>query len=273
MNTTLIGDQFETKSLEIIKRVIEEEQLGHLGKHLRIYTKKEKGYYSATRQKDIYFDLTIEVWPPGASRYVLIYIIECKNYNKRVPVDDTEEFCYKIQQVSGVNVKGIFISNAPLQQSAFNVADSVGMMVIQGESSDNYKLILHKTDKRLNQERIPFIHTTKDEGLFDDGITLVERLIDKKITKIFEENTNISRVSYNIDKLSKSDIENYSKIELDKINPRILSSFYQLSIEAFTKFLQEKEQIFIIENEESLLGWCDIKNRTIGVNRAIKNTS
>ena len=59
MNNVEKGDQFELKSLSIIKRVIEEEQLGHLSEHLKIFEKKE--YFSSDRQKDIEFDLTIEV--------------------------------------------------------------------------------------------------------------------------------------------------------------------------------------------------------------------
>ena len=53
---------------------------------------KDRGFFSSNRngskgRDDIWsfvlppvlFDLTIEVWPPGANRYVLIYIIECKS--------------------------------------------------------------------------------------------------------------------------------------------------------------------------------------------------
>ena len=77
LNTVEIGDKFESKSLDIIKKLIEEEQLGHMTEYIRIFQKKE--YYSTLRKKNIKFDLTIEVWPPGANRYVLLYIIECKS--------------------------------------------------------------------------------------------------------------------------------------------------------------------------------------------------
>lgn len=146
LNTTQIGDNFESRSLAIIKKVIEDEQLGYLGKHLKIFTKNDKGYYSHHRKGEIYFDIIIEVWPPGANRYVLIYFIECKDYQTRVPINDVEEFHKKIEQVSGVNAKGIFISNSPLQKAAYNYAESVGMMLIQAEAVDNYNIILHKTN-------------------------------------------------------------------------------------------------------------------------------
>jgi hypothetical protein len=206
INTVSKGDSFEEKSMHIIKKVMEEEQLGHLSKHLKIFTKKDKGYYSIRRNKEIFFDITIEVWPPGAKRYSLIYIIECKSYGKRIPVDDIEEFHNKIQQVSGVNVKGIFITDAPLQEGAYNVAESVGMMVIQGESSDDFQIILHKSNNS-NNGSIPFVKNTKEANLLDDGVKMIENLIDKKLNNIFVPESKNGAVGYNIEKLSKQDIE------------------------------------------------------------------
>jgi hypothetical protein len=163
INTTEIGDKFENKPLDIIRKVIEEEQLGLLSDYIKIFQKKE--YPSTLRKKTIKFDLTIEVWPPGANRYVLLYIIECKDYEKRVPVCKIEDFHSKILQVAGVNVKGIFISNSPLQESGYNIAESVGMMVIQGESSDDYKIILHKKSHSDILDRIPIVKETIESRL------------------------------------------------------------------------------------------------------------
>ena len=103
-NTTQVGNEFEIKAFDIINRVIQQEQLGHCSKYIKLFQKK--GYYSALRKKDIIFDITIEVWPPGANRYVLLYVIECKSYDTKVPVNDVEEFHHKIQQISGVNEIG-----------------------------------------------------------------------------------------------------------------------------------------------------------------------
>lgn len=273
VNTTEIGDNFESKSLNIIKKVIEEEQLGHLAKHLKIFSKKR--YYSNLRKKNIKFDLTIEVWPPGANRYVIIYIIECKDYDKRVPVDDIEEFHHKIQQVSGVNVKGIFISNSPLQEGGFNIAESVGMMVIQGESSDDFKIVLHKTNRNRKSNKIPFINETLDIGLIDAGSEQIEKLVDKKILGILYENLSKSHVSYNIDKLSKKDIEQIVNKELNKVNPKILSEAKSLSSKSLINYVQDELNIRVvdIEFQSNLLGTSDIRNSNIGLNKTIKGTN
>lgn len=269
---------FESKSLEIIKKVIQEEQLGHLSKHLKIFTKKDKSYYSSLRKKDIFFDITIEVWPPGATRYSLIYIIECKSYSKRVPVDDIEEFYSKIQQVSGVNVKAIFISNAPLQEGGFNVAESIGMMVIQGESANNYNIILHKATRQWaveDQNCLPFITATLHAASLGEGDKLIEKLIDRKLTEIFRKNQDARAVSYNIDKLTKVDIEGMANVILGAINPKIVSEAYPLSVKQLENYLKEQEKIKIIDfaDNDSLLGWCNIKANMIGVNRLVTGSS
>lgn len=267
------GDEFEFKSLNIIKKVIEEEQLGHLSKYIKIYTKNDKGYYSERRKKEIYFDITIEVWPPNAARYSLIYIIECKNYDKRVPVDDIEEFHSKIQQVSGVNVKGIFITNSPLQESAYNVAESLGMMVVQGESSENYNIILHKSNVR-NVSNIPFVISTKETILLDEGVNLIEKLIDDKINNIFIPVFKEKFVSYNIDKLSKKDIEDIATNIINMIDPEVISQGRSMSVSKLIKYLEKHEKLSIIEDNSNsqLLGWCDIKKMKIGINSKIRNT-
>jgi len=273
LNTTEIGDRFESKSLEIIKKVIEEEQLGHLTEYIKIFQKKE--YYSIYRKKSIKFDLTIEVWPPGATRYVLLYIIECKDYNKRVPVSKVEDFHSKILQVAGVNVKGIFISNSPLQEAAFNIAESTGMMVIQGESSTDYNIILHKKSKQVSSDKIPFISETIDVSLIDTGIEHIERLIDKKILNAFQLISEDSKISYNIDKLSKEDIEFIASQELNNLNPRILSEAHLLSVKKLIDYLNNEFRIEFIDivGESKPLGFCDIKENLIGINKSIKGTN
>lgn len=267
------GDDFEHKSLSIIKRVIEEEQLGHLSKYIRIFTRKDKGYYSSLRKKEIFFDITIEVWPPNATRYSIIYIIECKNYDKRVPVDDIEEFYVKIQQVSGVNVKGIFITNSPLQEGAYNFAESVGMMVVQGESSENFNIILHKGSS-INNSKIPFILSTIEENLLDQGISLIEKIIDNKISNIFIPSFKNNFVSYNIDKLSKKDIENITTNIIKIIDPEVINQGLSMSYPKLIKHLEEHEKISVIEENSNaqVLGWCDIKEMKIGINSKIRNT-
>jgi len=272
INTTKLGDQFEAKSLDIIMKVIEDGQLAHLADHVKIFQKKE--YYSSLRKKNIKFDLTIEVWPPGANRYVLIYIIECKDYDKRVPVSKIEDFHSKILQVAGVNVKGIFITNSPLQEGGYNIAESVGMMVIQGESSNDYKIVLHKANREEKINKLPFIIETIDRGVVDIGVNYIENLIDKEIINVFELISDNSRISYNLGKLSKETIEEFANAELNKIDSKILSSAYTLTAEKLIKYLDSEYGIKIVDFDDKtdLLGSCDIKNNIIRISRSLQGT-
>jgi restriction endonuclease Mrr len=165
LNTTKLGDDFESRSLEIIKKVIQEGQLGHMIDFLHFIPKAK--YHSAKRKKEVTFDLAIEVWPPGAKRYVMVYLIECKNYKRRVSVDKINNFLFDLNEVGFANAKGIFISNSPLQEAAFNTADSAGMMVIQGESAENFKIVLHRRNGVQESKKIPFIKESIIEDLLD----------------------------------------------------------------------------------------------------------
>ncbi|QJW90266.1 ImmA/IrrE family metallo-endopeptidase [Spirosoma taeanense] len=156
MNTVLKGDKFENECFILIKRLLDNFQLGPLPSICRIFQKK--GYYSCRRQSDIIFDLSIEVWPEGAANFSLLYLIECKDYKGKVPINDLEEFEKKIQEVTGVNCKGVFITRNGFQEGSFNFARTGGMMLIEASSQLTFNIILHKANRfRQQEEEIDFI--------------------------------------------------------------------------------------------------------------------
>jgi len=270
MNTKKIGDEFESRGLEIINRVIQEEQLGHTAKFLKIIP--QAPYYSQSRKKNVIFDLVIEVWPPAATRYTVIYIIECKNYQKRVPVEKIKSFLFDVNEIGFANAKGIFISNSPLQEAAYNLADSKGMMVIEGESAENYKIVLYKTNRNISLPQIPFINETVNTDLIDSGVHLIEKLVDQKILGALQENISASNVSYGIDRLSKEIIEQTANAELNKMNPQILLQAYHISPKSFSEFILRNYGIEIINTNSELLGSYDFDSNTISINKDIINT-
>ena len=107
MNTVKTGDNFEKKCKVIITKAINNSEFGISPSFCTIYEKKK--YYSIKRNGDIIFDLVIEVKPPKAKKPFLVCIIECKNLNKAVPVDDIEEFESKVSGLQGFQTKKIFI--------------------------------------------------------------------------------------------------------------------------------------------------------------------
>lgn len=269
LNTTAKGNDFEDRCLKIMERIISDGQLGHLGGMLK-YIPKAK-YYSNKRKKDITFDLAIEVWTPGASKYVSIYLIECKNYKRRVSVDKVNTFLYDLSEVGPANAKAIFITNSPLQEAAYNTADSAGMMVVQGESADDYRIILHKTNRKDVNREIPFVKDTVQEDILDEGAKLIIKLIDEQLLNAFQPILDLNRVAYGIDRLSKARIIEIANYQLKKINPKILSEGLIFGPSTMKKYMLETYgiEVYDFEGEEGMLGLCDLENNRIGISKSI----
>ena len=52
--------------------------------------RRKPGYFSRDRNKDIVFDVSVEVSRKGGVTPYWIWVWECKNYTHSVPVDDVE---------------------------------------------------------------------------------------------------------------------------------------------------------------------------------------
>ncbi len=267
MSTVKKGNLFETKCLEIINRMVEEQLFGILKDYVKIYKKKK---YPSIYRDNVEFDLTIEIWPPGAERYSMIYFIECKHYGKRIPVEQIQKFHSDIQQVSGVNAKGVFISNMSFQKGAFSYAEKVGMMIIQGESSDNFKIILHKKSVSV-ETRIEILKDTLNQLLIDSGVESLEKIIDKEILECLSPNK--SSVGYGIDLLNKENIKEIAENELNKLNENYLINADGLDAKTITNYISQAYDIkFEVITSEDILGTCDIENNTIGINKSVIGT-
>jgi hypothetical protein len=86
MNTTRKGDELESKIFKLIKREIVQGRFFVNPDRCKIFSKK--GYYSRDREKDIIFDIAVEVYLPEQHTYSMLVLIECKNYDHPVPVED-----------------------------------------------------------------------------------------------------------------------------------------------------------------------------------------
>ena len=273
MNTVEKGDAFEAKARKIIQKLIDDEHFGYRQEYMHVYEKR--GYYSNERKENIIFDIVIEVWLPGATKYSLIYFIECKNYKKRVPVEKIERFRDQVKQVAGLNVKPIFITNSPLQKSAFNIADAAGIMLIQGESTEDYKIILHKSNKKLQEQTLPFMVGTHDGSLLNSEVRTIEKIIDRRVLNTLIEKESEDFVSYGIDRLSKKEIENIVMTELNLINPSILKEARLLSLNSLKEYLRDELAIKLqrLNTDVHLLGYCDFEKNTIGVSNSVTGSN
>lgn len=264
-----VGDKFELKSLEIIEDLIKTKQISQPKEQLKIF--RQKGYFSNLRKKNITFDLTIEVWPPEATRYSFLYVIECKKYKNRVPVNRVETFHSQLAQLDAFNIKAIFISNAPFQQGAYNLAEQAGFLVVQGESSEDYRIILHKTNRASGSAEIPLL---KKEGNRKLTPSSSVKELDSDILSLFRDLPSKDYVSYGINKLSKKEISVSAGNELNKIDKNILSIGYSLNVEKLSRYLESEYNIkikYFFDSSETL-GYCENESQKIGINKKIKGT-
>lgn len=142
MNTVEKGDRFEDKVFSSIKDLVDSGFLGLNPDCCRLYQKK--GYYSKDRDSDIIVDISIEIWMPGANKWSMLWVCECKDYSKSVAVDDVEEFKAKLNQVAGVNVKGLFTTSSAFQKGALNYSRSNGIGLLRLLPDDQIDFLLYQ---------------------------------------------------------------------------------------------------------------------------------
>ena len=145
MNSRIKGDALESKFLRLLKRNLVQGNFFVSSERCKVFS--QKGYYSKDREKEIVFDISIEVYLPGKTTYSLLILIECKNYNHPVPVDDVEEFYQKLQQVSGA--KGIMVSTSSFQESALTFSKSKGIGIIRYYDNKQIKWELTRSPSML----------------------------------------------------------------------------------------------------------------------------
>ncbi len=143
MDTTEKGDRLENQVYALFAELISENRFLAKKECCRIY--KKKGYYSKDREKSIIFDVSVEITFPGQNTYSILMLIECKNYNYSVPVNDVEEFFSKTQQISGCNTKGVVVSTNSFQEGAFNFSKSKGIGLLRYYDKANLDWVLTRS--------------------------------------------------------------------------------------------------------------------------------
>lgn len=256
MNTVKVGDDFEKKSKEIIKRIIDNYELSSIPAHCTI---REKAKYPSYKRsgKKITFDLAIEVKNPQADKPILIYIIECKNLKGPVPVDDVEEFNDKVGGILGVQTKKILIAKNGFQSGVLDIADNLGVMLVEVREED-YKIILHKSDK-----------IQKTEDSID---------IDKEIIALIRAAFFPSKIK-GLKKLSSDQINEIAVSFLNDFNKTITENVLPVPISELVKYLEEIKLLKVNsknnlkdDNGNELLGYFDLNNNSIYINHSIQNT-
>ncbi|HEY0015073.1 MAG TPA: restriction endonuclease [Longimicrobium sp.] len=119
------GQTLEGEVLAAVQSAVNKGLLGWHASACRV--RHHAAYYSRDREKDIIFDVSIELMLPSSSKPSIIWIWECKDYSSPVPVDDLEEFHAKLEQIGSANTKGTVVTRRGFQKSAIKYAVSKGI--------------------------------------------------------------------------------------------------------------------------------------------------
>ncbi len=150
MSSVARGNAFEDRVFDAVRRELNEDQLGLSPSLAKPY--KKKAYYSRDRDDEIIVDVSIEVWLPGADRWSMLWVCECKDYSGSIPVNDVEEFKAKLDQIAGANKKGVMAVSGALQQSAVRYARANGIGVIRLLPDDQVHHVLYHMTSAIAAE-------------------------------------------------------------------------------------------------------------------------
>jgi hypothetical protein len=122
VNATARGSDFEKDVLSYLEEEIKANRFFIQPEWSAIY--HQRPYHSRDRNSNIIFDIAIEVTFPGLKTPSLLCLLECKDHNRKIQVDDVEAFFGKMQQVAAAGAKGIIVSRSSFQPAAFEFARS-----------------------------------------------------------------------------------------------------------------------------------------------------
>ena len=91
------GRSFEIEVRDFIEVSLKAGQWGFDPKCCVVRSRAK--YWSDKRESNIIVDVSVEIRKPKEKEYWLLWVIECKDIRKLVPVDDVEEFHCKMTQI------------------------------------------------------------------------------------------------------------------------------------------------------------------------------
>lgn len=274
-SSTQKGDSFEKSVYDVFKLLLENDEFYVPGKRSKIFRKKK--YYSEARKSDIKFDVTIETYLNNSDKYSLLTIIECKNLNRPVSVDDVEEFDSKISQIGEHNTKGILVTCNSFQQTAFTLAVSKGLALARVIGDNNFEWISYRLQRTsLASDKIelykkfiqPELPSEKFIGILNDrsSITISDFLLDNTLIDFYNPKEKFIsipfvaelRIDQIVEKLSTYGIFDGVRLNTEKLH-EFLSSKYPVTFE-FDEQLPNK-----------VLGKIEFDPLKISITRCLRN--
>ena len=135
MNTTKKGNDFEEVIYELFLKEIQDNKTA-ISPSAHIVAFRKKKYYSRYREKEIEFDIAIEVYQDmNLPNLTCLLLIECKDYKGAVGVDQLGKFLDDIRDISEdeltYKIRPIMAISSNLAEGAFNKAKNRGVGLIK----------------------------------------------------------------------------------------------------------------------------------------------
>ncbi|MEG2299733.1 MAG: ImmA/IrrE family metallo-endopeptidase [Acinetobacter sp.] len=166
---------YENFAFNYFSALIEQHFFGFSPDQCRLT--QQKPFFSKDREKNIFFDLVLEIFLPHQTEPFLIFVIECKNYNHKVPVDDIEEFASKIDQIRFQKISPICITTVGFQSGGLTFAKNRGITLWKVvQSSTIPDIILNRQKQRLKdlQPEIKLALTNENYENWKFGNTFIQ---------------------------------------------------------------------------------------------------
>ena len=268
-SSTSKGIRLENQVYELISKLVSKDNFYVLGKMSTVH--KRKSYYSPKRKENIIFDITIETTLPDAEKYSLLTIIECKNLNKKVTVDDVEEFSSKINQVGEHNSKGIIISTNSFQKSALNLAQSEGIGLIRLNSNNDIQWINYRKHKKSTDTLQYDEEITNQDRLDEPFIAIINK---QRLTNLADVLIELSIIDHFKDNEEFIDIPFVAHDRLNHIVTKLYSNHvydgFALNFDKLTTFLEPKYNVafkYDQMEQDNYLGKIEFSPPVIKINR------
>lgn len=294
MNTVKKGDKLENKVFEQFRDDISNDRFWARKECCRIYQKKS--YYSQDRKKNIIFDISIEIFLPNQETYSQLVLIECKNYNHKVPVDDVEEFYTKAQQISAGKINTIVVSNNAFQEGAFNFSESKGIGLLRYYDRDNLDWILTRSPSSivsasyaLNEWSTAYkgLHSSNYESKYFDFYGYIHqqytnsiRLFIDYLIKQGQDEDYIKAISSAENIVGKDEllVKYLEESEIEKLCEGLLSeigySFGEVPLDDLCSLLKDKHGLKVVETldlPQGVLGQILFESLEILINEEHEN--
>lgn len=240
---------------------------------------KKKKYFCPRTNKEVEFDVVIELYRENQEKPQIFIVFECKNHKGRIPTIYVNEFISRLDNVFSRAAKGVFVISSSLQSGAFNLATNSNLGIIKYDEfgiefiaerraayfpeTSHIKSLLIDDDTKVKPLKFSALYK---KSLYGSLSTFLESLLLKNNIDADTKKANkYNKVPY----LPKSRIKQISGAVLNNIDYKKGQVDLRQVCLSQSINLQLAGETVQDQNGEYILGTANFENRTIQINRDV----